>query len=76
MKKSYTVHSAHNFKMDKVAKLADGGEATVQVDVFDVQLVPEDGMSGTIKVVFAGAEAAEAAKQFVMGKKVSIGFAE
>lgn len=74
MKKTYTVHSAHELPYTMMAKLEGGGEAEIKIAGFEVQLVPEDRRSGTIKVSFKGTEAAMAAALFAEGKTITVDF--
>lgn len=73
MKKSYTVFSAHRIPVMAQATLPNGTSVTAQVDAFEAQLVPDDGASGTLKVVETDPAQFEAAEAlFVVNGKVNI----
>ncbi len=75
MNKLYSVFSAHRQPAPVAATLADGTVVQATVESLEVQLVPADGASGTVKVVFSvPAEIAEAEAFFTDGKSVTVTF--
>ncbi len=68
MIKNYTVFSAHRQPVKTTATLPDGAQVEAMVATLEVQMVPDDERSGTIKLVFMGAEMAPAEAEFMPGK--------
>jgi hypothetical protein len=76
MKHTFKVHSAHVTPHNVKAKLADGTEVDAPVDAFEVQLVPDNAHSGTIKLHICGKDMDGAKALFVPGKKIAVSFEE
>lgn len=75
MQKSYKVFSVHKLPTQTSVVLPDGTAAIATVDSLEVQLVPDDGASGTLKLNFIGAEKiAEAESLFANEAAISAVF--
>lgn len=62
----YRVMTASLHKVEGKTKI-DGADATYQQDAFTVELEPETQSAGTLKLVFTGERAKEAAQRYKPG---------
>ncbi len=75
MNKTYSVFSCHRTPAPVDVTLPSGAQAVAMVDSLEVQLVPADGASGTVKLVFADpAEIATAEALYVPGATITAAF--
>lgn len=73
--KEYKVHSSHRTPAPVEVTLPNGSKAVATVDAQEIQLVPVDGASGTVKLVLNDpAEIEAAAAMFVVDRVVEISF--
>jgi len=70
MQKVYTVHSCSRTKISTETEI-DGERVNVVRQGLVIELVPKDGVSGTVKLVLTGAQATdEAEKVFSPGSEI------
>jgi len=77
MIKGYNVFSCHRTPTQVTATLANGTQVQATVDSLEVQLVPVDGASGTVKLVYTDPTEMSAAEAFyVVGTVVTATFTQ
>jgi len=67
----FKVVTASIGEVEGVTKV-DGHEARYRMPALTVELIPEDGHSGTIKLVFRGKDVEEAQKHYTIDKVVDV----
>lgn len=75
MKKQYTVFSVHRQPAQAEVTLADGvTKVLASVDSIEIQLVPADGVSGTLKLVYTNPDEIATAEELLAGTVISVDF--